>query len=52
MKRSRFTEQQIALVSRQAEEGMPVAEVCRKARIREATLYVWREIADLGSELG
>lgn len=31
MKRSRFSEQQIAFILRQAEEGTPVAEVCRKA---------------------
>jgi putative transposase len=43
MKRSRFSEQQIALVLRQAEEGTSVAEVCRKAGISEATYYVWRK---------
>jgi putative transposase len=37
MKRSRFSEQQIALKLRQAEEGTPVAEVCRKAGVSEAT---------------
>ena len=31
MKKSRFSEQQIAFVLRQAEEGTAVAEVCRKA---------------------
>jgi putative transposase len=43
MKRSRFSEQQIAFVLRQAEEGAAVAEVCRKAGISEATYYVWRK---------
>lgn len=33
MKKSRFRDQQITFVPRQAEEGMPVAEVCRKAGI-------------------
>ena len=33
MKKSRFSEQQIAFVLRQAEEGTAVAEVCRKAGI-------------------
>jgi putative transposase len=43
MKTSRFSEQQIAFVLRQAEEGTSVAEVCRKAGISEATYYVWRK---------
>jgi putative transposase len=43
MKTSRFSEQQIAFVLRQAEEGTAVAEVCRKAGISEATYYVWRK---------
>jgi putative transposase len=43
MKRSRFSEQQIAFVLRQAEEGTAVAEVCRKVGISEATYYVWRK---------
>ena len=43
MKTSRFSEQQIAFVLRQAEEGTAVTEVCRKAGISEATCYVWRK---------
>ncbi len=43
MKRSRFSEQQIAFILRQAEEGTSVEEVCRKAGISEATYYVWRK---------
>ena len=43
MKRSRFSEQQIAFILRQAEEGMRVEEVCRKAGISEATYYNWRK---------
>ena len=42
MKKSKFTESQIAFVLRQAEEGTPIAEVCRKAGIAEATFYNWR----------
>ena len=42
MKRSRFTEQQIAFILRQAEEGKTVEEVCRKAGISVATYYNWR----------
>jgi putative transposase len=36
MKKSRFSEQQIAFTLRQAEEGTRVEEVCRKAGISEA----------------
>ncbi len=43
MKRSRFSDQQIAFILRQAEEGTTVEEVCRKAGISEATYYVWRK---------
>jgi putative transposase len=43
MKKSRFSEQQIAFVLRQAEEGTPVAEVCRKTGISEASFYNWRK---------
>ena len=43
MKKSRFSEQQIAFVLRQAEEGTAVAEVCRKAGISEASFDNWRK---------
>jgi putative transposase len=43
MKRSRFSEQQVAYILRQAEEGTSVEEVCRKAGISEATYYNWRK---------
>ena len=33
----------MAFILRQAEEGTPVAEVCRKAGISEATYYNWRK---------
>ena len=43
MKKKRFTEAQIAFVLRQAEEGVTVGEVCRKAGISDATFYNWRK---------
>ncbi len=43
MKKSKFTESQIAFILKQAEEGTVVAEVCRKAGISEATYYNWRK---------
>jgi DNA gyrase/topoisomerase IV subunit A len=36
-KKSKFTEAQIAFILRQADEGTPVPEVCRKAGISDAT---------------
>ena len=43
MKRSKFTEPQIAFILRQGEEGTSVGEICRKAGISEATYYNWRK---------
>ena len=43
MKRSKFTEEQIAFGLKQAELGVSVEEVCRKMGISEATFYVWRK---------
>lgn len=43
MKKSKFTESQIAFILRQAEEGTAISEVCRKAGISEATFYNWRK---------
>ena len=43
MKKSRFSEPQIAFVLKQADDGTSVAEVCRKAGISEATFYNWRK---------
>lgn len=39
MKKSHFTEKQIAYVLGQAEAGVPVAELIRKAGIIEQTFY-------------
>ena len=43
MKRSKFSDQQIAFILRQAEEGARVEEVCRKAGISQQTDYRWRK---------
>ena len=40
MKRSQFTEDQIAFALKQAELGMSVGEVYRKMGISDATFYV------------
>ena len=43
MKKSKFSESQIAFILKQAEDGSTVGEVCRKAGISEATFYYWRK---------
>ncbi len=43
MKRSRFTEEQIAFALKQQEVGTPVDEVCRKLGISDATFYKWKK---------
>jgi putative transposase len=43
MKRSRYTDEQIAYALRQAESGTAVADVCRQLGISEATFYVWKK---------
>ena len=43
MKRSKFTEQQIAYALKQAELGTPVEEVCRKMGISAAKFYNWKK---------
>lgn len=53
MKRSKYSEEQIAYALREAESGTPVGDVCRQLGISEATFYVWKKkFAHLGvSEL-
>ena len=43
MKKSRYTAEQIAFALRQAEEGAPVVEVCRKMEIAEQTVHKWKK---------
>ncbi len=42
MKKSKYSEEQIAFALRQAETGTQVAEVCRKLGITEQTFYRWK----------
>ena len=53
MKKSKFSEEQIAYALRQAESGTAVADICRQLGISDATFYVWKKrFAHLGvSEL-
>jgi putative transposase len=43
MKKSRFTEQQIAYSLRQAESGVPIEEITRKMGVTQATFYRWKK---------
>jgi putative transposase len=43
VKKSRFTEEQIAFALKQAETGARIDETCRKTGISEATFYKWRQ---------
>ncbi len=43
MKKSKFTEEQIAFGVKQAESGTSVEEICRKMGISQATFYAWRK---------
>lgn len=43
MKKSQFTEEQIAFALHQAETGVSVEEVCRKVGVCQATFYAWRK---------
>jgi putative transposase len=42
MKTSRYSEPQILAILRQAEGGVPVAELCREHGMSDASFYKWR----------
>jgi putative transposase len=50
MKRSRYTDEQIAYALRQADAGTVVSDVCRQMGISEAPFYIWKKkYANLGA---
>ena len=42
MKMTRYGDPRILAILRQAEGGVPVAELCREHRMRNASFYKWR----------
>ena len=43
MKASRFSDAQKAFILKQGADGMPVAEICRKSGISQATYFNWKK---------
>ncbi len=43
MKASRFSDAQKAFILKQGDGGLPVADICRKAGISQATYFNWKK---------
>lgn len=46
MKASKFSEAQKAFILKQGTDGVPVADICRKAGISQATYFNWKKKYD------
>lgn len=42
MKRTRFTEEQTIAILKEQEAGVPVADLCRKHGVSNASIYKWK----------
>jgi putative transposase len=42
MKRSKFTDEQIAFALKQHELGVPINEICRRLGVSEQSFYRWK----------
>ena len=42
MKKTRFTDNQIVNILKQAEQGVPITELCREHNISQNPFYNWR----------
>ncbi|GJE02520.1 hypothetical protein GMJLKIPL_4469 [Methylobacterium isbiliense] len=47
MKTSKFSDAQKAFILKQGADGVPVAEICRKAGISQATYFGWKKRYDV-----
>ena len=43
MKRNRFSEEQIIGILKEHEAGVPVADLCRKHGVSNASIYKWKD---------
>jgi len=43
MRKRKFSEEQVAMALRQGEAGTPVADICRKLGIGQATFFRWKK---------
>ena len=46
MKASRFSDAQKAFILKQGSDGMPVADICRKVGVNQATYFNWKRKYD------
>jgi putative transposase len=46
MKASQVSDAQKAFILKQGQDGVPVAEICRKAGISQATYFNWKKKCD------
>ena len=46
MKASKFSDAQKAFILKQGNDGIPVADICRKAGISQATYFNWKKKYD------
>ncbi len=46
MKASRFSDAQKAFILKQGADGVPVADICRRAGISQATYFNWKKKYD------
>lgn len=44
MKASKFSDAQKAFILKQGDDGVPVAEICRRAGISQATYFNWKNL--------
>jgi putative transposase len=44
VKKKRFSTEQIAAVLQQAEQGVPIADLCRKVGVSEQSFYRWKKV--------